>query len=201
MRLLIVGGQSLYWTIDQRALDETLRQALSEGEASGGSVVVTTSPRTPAAVRQRLADALGASPVPSMLAVPGRPPRYASLLDAASSIRVTADSVAMVSDAIWTAKPLALVPVKKTALGRVAMGLGDLISPSERVYPQDLRFFWRSLAKIGITETLAAPKTSTAQEMRRLIDRVQPILNAARAGLSSAEPQDGSQQTPRYRSA
>jgi hypothetical protein len=177
-RLIIVGGPNLYWKINEAALLGALREALADAEASGGSVLVTTSPRTPAALRRKIAQLLGASSAASLLAAPGQEPRYASLLEAADSIRITADSVAMVSDAIWTAKEMALVRISKSWLGGTAMAVMDLLRPGKPIHPQDLRFFWRALRKIGVTERLALPATPTREEMDRVLARVVPILEA-----------------------
>jgi hypothetical protein len=177
-RLIIVGGPNLYWKIDEAALLGTIREALADAEASGGSVLVTTSPRTPPPLRRKIAGLLGASSARSLLAAPGQPPPYACLLEAADSIRVTADSVAMISDAIWSAKEIALVRVSKRWLGGAAMAVMDLLGPGKPIHPQDLRFFWRALEKIGVTERLALPATPTSEEMDRVLVRVAPILEA-----------------------
>jgi hypothetical protein len=176
-RLLIVGGPSLYWTIDMDVLLRTLSDMLDEARANGGSVLVTTSPRTPLDVRDQIAKHLGRSEVPTLLAEPKRSPGYTSLLAGADSIRVTADSVAMVSDAIWTAKPVALLPVTKSWLGSLVMGVMDRIRPDQRLYPQDLRSFWQMLGDASVTERLALPRLSPDEEMRTILDRVRPILD------------------------
>lgn len=177
-RLIIVGGPNLYWKIDEAALLGTLREALADAEASGGSVLVTTSPRTPVPLRRKIAALLGSSSAASLLVAPGETPRYANLLEAADSIRITADSVAMVSDAIWTAKKIALVKVSKNWLGRAAMAVMDLLRPGKPIPPQDLRLFWRALEKIGVTERLALPATPTREEMDRVLARAGPVLEA-----------------------
>lgn len=177
-RLLIVGGPNLFWELDEAQLLGTLAAMLAETGADGGSVLVTTSPRTPKSVHEHIIRALETSTLPTLLAAPGEPPTYRNLLAAADSIRVTADSVAMVSDAIWTGKPMALVPVRMSALGRVAMGVIDRMTPRKRAYPQDLRLFWEALARIGIRigGGLAISSTTPAEETRRIMDRVRPIL-------------------------
>lgn len=175
--LLIVGGPSLYWTIDRDALLHRLSEILAEAKRSGGSVLVSSSPRTPDVVEREIAAMLSNSEVPAIHTWPGLAPHYSSLLEAADSILVTADSVAMISDAIWTGKPLGCVPVKKSALGRLAMGASDLLRPHHPVYPQDLRRFWRALAEMGIAQRPAVPKTSTRRELERVLARVRPIIN------------------------
>jgi hypothetical protein len=128
-------------------------------------------------IRQEIAALLDASDVPTLLAEPGRSPGHASLLAGAETILIAADSVAMISDAIWTGKPIALVPVAKSGLGRIAFGLNDRIRPGKRLYPQDLRFFWRALEDAGLSERLAIPKISTTQEMQTILERVRRLLD------------------------
>lgn len=184
--LLIVGGPTLFWTIDERALLETLGEMLATAAKESGSVLVTTSPRTPDRVRDAIVWELTASGVPSLLAQPRHAPAYAALLGAADTIRVTSDSVAMISDAIWTGRPVALVPVRKSPLGRVAIGVIERLHGGQRLYPRDLRFFWRGLAEIGVGEQLSLPRTSTDEQMRAVLERVQPILEAAAANAQHA---------------
>ena len=175
-RLLIVGGPTLYWNLDDSVLLRTLGQMLDEAAADGGSVLVTTSPRTPAPLALQIASMLETSKVPTLFARPGHQPPYASLLAAADSIRVTADSVSMLSDAIWTGKPAAVVPIAKSPLGDIAFELNDRLRPGSRIYPQDLRFFWRALADIGISDQLALPRTSTNEVMAAVTARISSIL-------------------------
>jgi hypothetical protein len=178
-RLLIVGGSTLYWMLDEPALLTALDAMLAKAAKKGGSVLVTTSPRTPPAITQAIDKSLDASRAPALLTAPRKSPRYASLLAAADSIWVTADSVSMVSDAIWTGKPVAIVPVEKSWLGLIAFRLMDRIRPGKRLYPQDLRFFWRALGEAGVSERLAIPKTSTNEEMRMILERARAILKSA----------------------
>jgi mitochondrial fission protein ELM1 len=175
-RLLIVGGPTLFWRLEREELLNRLRAMLDDARSDGGSVMVTTSPRTPRLLHQDIAETLDKSSVSSVLASPGKPPRLSSLLAAADTIAVTADSVAMVSDAIWTGKPIALIPVRKSPLGKVAFAVGDAFQRGRRIHPQDLRFFWRALSDIGISECLARPRTSTNEVMNMILDRVRPIL-------------------------
>lgn len=172
--LLIVGGPTLFWKLDEPLLLHTLSEMLKEAEKAPGSVLVTASPRTPKPLRESLRRTLEASSVPSLLASPGKPPRYPALLGGADSIRITADSVAMTSDAIWSGKPMALTPVVKSTLARLVMPLMDSLGLS--LYPQDLRRFWREIGKLGVTDRLAPVRASTSAEMRLILEHVKPIL-------------------------
>lgn len=175
-RLLIVGGPTLFWHLNEAALLRRLSSMIDEARTSDGSLLVTTSPRTPPGLAAAMATALASSGVPFVLAEPGKRPSLSSLLAAADTIAVTADSVSMVSDAIWTGKAVELVPVGKSGLGKLAFTLNDFIRQGRRLYPQDLRFFWRGLADIGVSEQLATPGCSTGETMRTIMDRVEQVL-------------------------
>ncbi|MFL5238679.1 MAG: ELM1/GtrOC1 family putative glycosyltransferase [Rhizomicrobium sp.] len=176
-RLLIVGGPNLYWRIDEPLLLQTLAAMLDEGRKQNGSVLVTTSPRTPAPLQRALANMLEGADVPTLLTGPGGAPTLAQLLAAADSIRVTADSVAMVSDAIWTGKPVALVRIAMSRLGRTVLGIMDRVRASRPVHPQDLRFFWRELAAIGVTDRLSSPRGRTQEQVSRIRHRIEAVLD------------------------
>ena len=61
----------------------------------------------------------------------------------------------------------------------------EQVRPGVRVYPQDLRYFWRALAELGINDRLATPRTSTAEVMQAVLERTRavtdPIVSAASA--------------------
>jgi mitochondrial fission protein ELM1 len=150
---------------------------VKESALDGGSLLVTTSPRTPPMLGRKIGEMLASADAPTLFAAPNESPSYLSLLEAADSIRVTADSVSMVSDAIWMGKPLALVPVVKSPMGRAYMTTMDRLRPGRPVYPQDLRFFWQALAEIGIGTELATAKASTDEELRKVLRRIEPLLS------------------------
>lgn len=189
-RLLLVGGPNLYWRIDEPRLLGVLRDMLEEAEKSGGSVLVTISPRTPGRLKLAIAQALDKSNAPTLLSAPGNRPTYPSLLESADSMLVTADSVSMISDAIWTGKPLAIVPVAKSAVGRVAMALSDWVRPGRRLYPQDLRFFWRALDEMGVNTRPAIPRLSGQEEIHRVLDRIRPLLRICNDGENGGRGKD-----------
>ncbi|MEO8547218.1 MAG: ELM1/GtrOC1 family putative glycosyltransferase [Sphingomicrobium sp.] len=164
-RLLILGGPTLYWTLDKRDVLAALSHLLEAAARDGGSVLVVGSPRTPAAVLGAVRQALIGTRAPAMLVPSEGPPSYPALLAAADTIFVTADSVAMVSDAIVTAKPVGLLPIRATLVGRTTMGLADRLWPGRRVYPRDLRFFWVALEKNGHAGTLEKPSAAALPDL------------------------------------
>ena len=179
-RLLVIGGPTLYWKLDRPQLLQRLSMMLDEARHGRGSVLVTTSPRTPPRLQEEIAAILEGSEVPNLLAKPKGSPSYASLLAGADSIHVTADSVSMISDAIWTGKPVAVVPVAKSMFARLAFVIADAFCPGRRIYPQDLRFFWSALREGGVTEQLAIPRFSTADERQMVLDRSSAVMRRNR---------------------
>jgi mitochondrial fission protein ELM1 len=180
-RLVAVGGPTLFWNLDESRLLTEINGLLESALSDGGSVMVTSSARTPPGVSSLIDEMLAKSAAPSLFARPRQPPSYASLLGAADSIHVTADSVSMISDAIWSGKPFAVIPVVHSKLGRAAFALNDRVRPGSRVYPQDLRFFWQSLAKIGVGEHLSVPSISAATLFEEVMQRVRPVVHRAAA--------------------
>jgi hypothetical protein len=99
------------------------------------------------------------------------------LLAKADAIFVTADSVAMVSDAILTGKPVGLLPVRPTMLGRAYMRLSDLLWPARRIFPRDLRYFWAELDERGLVGTLEQPRGGSVPDLAGMVaERVKSHL-------------------------
>jgi mitochondrial fission protein ELM1 len=149
-RLLILGGPTLYWRLSPKTVGRALDDLLAKAKAHGGSVVVIGSPRTPRRLLLKAQERVRSVQVPATLVPVGGSPPYAELLEWADTISVTADSVAMVSDAISTGKPVELVPIQPTGAGWAVMALMDRVRPSEHAPPHDLRAFWRALKERGL---------------------------------------------------
>ena len=175
-RLLIVGGPTSYWTLDETALRRTLASLVEQARREG-SLLVTTSPRTPATLTDEIARTLTSAKVPFVLGVPGGEPRYGELLAAADEILVTADSVAMVSDAIWTGKPVGMLPLKDSTGGLIAGKALDLLSPGRPRYPRDLRYFWRGLSELGLSEVPGLPNVDLSECKARIIRRALSVID------------------------
>jgi mitochondrial fission protein ELM1 len=179
-RLLIVGGPTLYWELDEAAVLGTLAQMIAQANEGRGSVLVTTSARTPVALRREIEAALATHEAPALVAEPGAPPAYRDLLAAADEIHVTADSVSMISDAIWVRKPLTIIPIRKSAFGTVVFAGMDRLRPATHVYPQDLRFFWQALEDVSVRDRTDEVLRSILERCRAVIDRCRPGEGEAR---------------------
>jgi mitochondrial fission protein ELM1 len=176
-RLFLIGGPTLYWQLPVEKMVAAVGEVIDAAAREGGSIVAVGSPRTPAELLTAIREKLESAAVP-FLFVPGDgPPAYAALVAGADSIFVTADSVAMVADAVTTGKPVGLVPIARSGLGRFVMALMDRLRPGKRLFPRDLRFFWAALEEHGFAGTIDGPKASRppdyskmiAEEVRRLL--------------------------------
>ncbi len=188
-RLLLVGGPTLYWQLPVDRMVAAVRYLLTVALSKGGSILAVGSPRTPVELLSQIRETLEASSVPFLFEPGDGPPAYPALIDAADEIFVTADSVAMVADAVTTGKPVGLVPIAKTGLGEFVMSVMDRVRPGQRLYPRDLRFFWAALEKEGFAGTLERPKACNPPDYAHLIaERVRRLLESppqATAGRDS----------------
>jgi mitochondrial fission protein ELM1 len=117
-------------------------------------------------------------------------PSYREMIETADEIYVTADSVAMVADAVMTRKPVGIVPIAKSRLGRIVIRAADRLRPGRRLFPRDLRFFWASLRDHGFGGTLKEPVASDPPDFTaRIAERVRQLLELppepAKAGRDS----------------
>ena len=177
-RLLIIGGPTFYWHLDANIVRHGVALLIEEARRDGGSVLATTSPRTPTPIGVEIAEIIGASGVPFSLGAPGKTPHYRSMLAAADSIMVTADSVAMVSDAIWTGKPVGMLPLTPSQSGKIFGAIMDIIRPGRPRYPRDLRYFWRGLSELGLGAQPRLPSTNPAEWKHRVLDRARVVIES-----------------------
>jgi hypothetical protein len=176
-RLFLIGGPTLYWELPVDQMSAVVRQLLDAAKRDGGSVLAVGSPRTPIEVLDAVRQTLEGSDVPFLFEPGDGPPAYRAVVESADQIFVTADSVAMTADAVTTGKPVGLLPVGKSGLGRFVIGVMDWLRPGQRVRPRDLRFFWAALKKEGFGGTLHAPLASNAPDYAKLVaERVRRLL-------------------------
>lgn len=145
-RLLLIGGDTFMWRLAPR----TVAGAASI-LARDGSVIAVSSGRTGKALMDSVAEALKGR---EHGLVWGRFPRYPVLLADADEIHVSADSVAMISDAVVTGKPVGLVLPEKTASGRLFY---DLARVGVRVPIRDVQRFWTCILEQGLAGTPERP--------------------------------------------
>jgi hypothetical protein len=79
-----------------------------------------------------------------------------------------------------TRKPVGIVPIARSALGRAVMAVTDRVRPGKRLYPRDLRFFWASLKEHGFGGTIDAPRASDPPDFTaEIAARVRRLLELA----------------------
>jgi mitochondrial fission protein ELM1 len=179
-RVFLIGGPTLYWRLPVNRIIRSARRLLHAAEWAGGSVIAVGSPRTPPELLMIVENALQGSSVPVLIPPMEGPPSYAALIECADEIHVTADSVAMVADAVNTGKPVGIVPIENSRLGRYVMGFADWVRPGKRVFPRDLRFFWESLAEHGFGGSIDVPSASTPPDFtEQIARRVRQLLALA----------------------
>jgi uncharacterized protein len=176
-RLFLIGGPTLYWQLPVDRMVAAVRELLRSAMLNGGSVLAVGSPRSPVDLLTEIRSTLESSSVPFLFAPSEGPPAYPALIESADEIYVTADSVAMVADAVNTRKPMGLVPIAKSALGRAVMAVTDRVRPGKRLYPRDLRFFWASLKEHGFAGTIHAPRASDPPDFTaEIASRIRRLL-------------------------
>jgi mitochondrial fission protein ELM1 len=190
-RLFVIGGPTLYWELPEAQMLAALRRLIEIAERGGGSVLAIGSPRTPQRLLNAVAVELGRAKVDAFIAPREGKPSYRAMIEAADQIHVTADSVAMVADAVNTRKPVGIVPISKSPLGRMVMAVADRVRPRKRLFPRDLRFFWAALEEHGFGGTIDGPLASdppdfTAEIARRVRQLLELPPQPARAARDNA---------------
>ena len=176
-RLLILGGPTLFWRLEVETVITALKWLVTAASTDGGSVIAVSSPRTPKALLDEVRRGLAKANVPTLVAPVSGPPSYPSLLATADQLFVTADSVAMASDAIATRKPVGLIPIAPTAVGRA---YSAMLPAGTRMRPRDLRFFWKRLHQDELVGTVDAPRAGAPPDINSIVAmRVRELLSSA----------------------
>ena len=176
-RLILVGGPTLYWDLPVRRVERAVRRLLRSAAWEGGSVIAVASPRTPPEAVEAISNPPDDASAPFLFVPTQGPPAYAALIDAADRIYVTADSVAMIADAVMTGKPVGIIPIAKSGLGKAATVISDVLRPEKRLFPRDLRFFWAALSELGYGGTIDEPRASEPPDYTAAIaERVRRLL-------------------------
>ncbi len=145
--LVSLGGTTRYWTLSEADVASAVKRLSEKASASGGSLIVVSSPRTPIVLLKTII-----ATVPGCHVIADGSVRYPVLLADADEHYVTADSVSMISEALLTGRPVGLIPVELDEEG--AHDLGTVGFSSSR---RDIRRFWRDLESRGLLGTIDKP--------------------------------------------
>jgi hypothetical protein len=159
--LVSLGGKTRYWHLPEAQIVDGVERLAQRAAASGGSLIVATSPRTTAEVGTSIERAL--SNRPNCRIISDGSVRYPVLLHDADEHFVTGDSVSMISEAILTGRPVGLIPVELDAEGRKALG-SESFSSSVR----DVRRVWAELQASGLLGTIDEPIAGKIEDPVRI---------------------------------
>jgi len=150
--LLSLGGPSAMWQLDNAALRLAVTKLRRRVEATGGTLIIVGSPRTPADAWQVVRQTVDGSSCVTVIA--DNEIRYPVLLADADEQYVTADSVSMISEAVMTGKPVGLINVEPDRRGRRRIRG----RPPEATEVRDPRRFWQDVEQLGLVGTVDQPK-------------------------------------------
>lgn len=171
-RLLVLGGPNKHWFVDAEDAASAARTLMQRSEGDDGTVIAIGSPRTRSDVIEALEQQLQGS---RHLFVRGPMPRYRSLLEDADEIHVTADSVSMISEAVFTGKPVGVVPIRQNPRGkrREPFQRFGLLGPPR----PNLRAVWASLEENGLAGTLEQPRAAgVSNPVNKAVEAVLNLL-------------------------
>jgi hypothetical protein len=177
LRLIAVGGPARYWALDHEALHRAIH-TLQQKEPSG-SLIVATSHRTRPRTRALLDELLNGSHE----AIVDDFPRFGVLLAAADEIYVTADSVSMISEAVFTGKPVGTIAIRRSLRGLLNHWLWE--RPTGHASPPNFVKFWAMLARDRLVGTVDVPLAS------QVCDTVDAAADAVRSIMASGDIVDG----------
>jgi mitochondrial fission protein ELM1 len=175
-RLMVIGGSTRNWEMVAESIAAAARTLIRRSEGDGGTVIAIDSPRTDPAVLDAVRMAIGQD---RHRMVDGPVPRYVTLLSDADEIYVSADSVSMLSEAVFTGKPVGMIPIRLSRRGRWHYRLSEagLIGPPFR----DLRKVWDRLRQDQLIGSVDAPVAGIVS------DPVKIAVAAVRRLLSDVE--------------
>ncbi len=176
-RLMVLGGNTKLWRIKLADIVAAAYRLVERSEADGGTMIVVGSQRTSPAIIDAIKQSFAGT---RHFLAEGNMPRYATLLDDADEIHVTADSVSMLSEAVFTQKPVGMIPIRPTLRGWLWYLISDLglIKPP----PGNLRNIWSTLTERVLIGTLDVPVAGNAQDpIEQAVAMVRPLLSLERS--------------------
>ena len=172
-RLLILGGPNKHWFVSVEDATKAACALIRRCTKDGGTLIAIGSPRT----EPEVIDAVKALIVKTPHRFASGPmPRYRALLDDADEIYLTADSVSMLSEAVFTGKPVGMIPVRLSPWGVIEHGLYEagLTKPPKPNLPT----VWARLKADKLVGTLDRPRAGKAQNpVSKAVGAVLKLLN------------------------
>jgi uncharacterized protein len=182
---VLVGGTRPPYRFHARAVNALARHANGLAERLGGSLLVTTSPRTGSAQASALAKAI-TRPAHCNLWQPGADNAHHAILALADRFIVTGDSVSMLAEACRTGRPVAICELPRHGLYAAwsgERGLGRLLARSGLVSPpRDPQAVVRRLVEERYAARLGDPEPASfvpvPDERGRIVAAIKTLMAA-----------------------
>ena len=142
---VVVGGDSGPFTFGPKAASRLGREASELAASRGGSLLVTTSARTRDSAVDALRRNIGVPHYFYRWRAQDRENPYLGMLACADRVIVTGDSIAMLSEACATAKPVQIFDIGGMRAG--ASKVDRDFRPGAVLYAALLRWFWAPLSR------------------------------------------------------
>lgn len=171
--LLMLGGATRHWSMRPRSIAEKAAALAHRAERAGGALIVARSARTSEDLLEAIEERLEGAGC-EWRVVRSDFPRFQLLLEDGDFLFPTADSVSMISESAITHRPVGIVPIEMSWMGRLALGR----EVSETSPQRDLRRFWQHVLGEKLAGTMEKPLASkianpviaAAAEVRSLVE-------------------------------
>ena len=181
---VLVGGDSGSYRVGA-ASTQRLIAACHKATADGGSVLVTTSPRTPEAVGRALQDALPERGYFYAFARDDPDNPYAALLAFADRFVVTGESASLIAEAAAMERPVEVVPVEERPLagllvrGHRALKRSPLGPLLDRLCARGLWVPPRDLEALHSAFVARGQAGSGEAELETVLERIREVVRGA----------------------
>lgn len=166
--VVLIGGSVPPDRLDKRAVTQIAQAALSEARASGGSLIVLTSPRTGRSCEEDLRRLLHAADLLQLWTTMTGPNLYGAVLAEGDRFAVTSDSVSMTVEAINTGKPVAVFILPQRT--PVAMRISSALNRSAGLAVSRPAQIWQLVSVLFKSGILEAP-ANRLDFYRELVNR------------------------------
>lgn len=188
---LLIGGPSGSYRLDQMTVRRIAATAATEARRCGGSLLVSTAPRTPQAAVSTLINTID---VPCHIyrwdhRRTGEENPYLGYLALADRILVTGESVSMLAEACSTGKPVQVLPLPKRAgsrwlekvfCGRLQPLVAHLTERGILTPPRNIEAIYANLVRCGAARwengELLITNTSAERRLAWAVNRVCQLL-------------------------
>ncbi|MDN5850880.1 MAG: mitochondrial fission ELM1 family protein, partial [Nitrococcus sp.] len=199
---LLVGGNSSSYTLDAVTARRLGREASGYAREAGGTLLITTSPRTPPEAMQELFEAVDCPAFRHAWRPQDPDNPYLGFLQLADRFIVTADSASLVIEACGTGKPVAVFYWPSRHRRRDHHGGGGGLQSAQRRWrhkvfdgfvnwglikpARDFTAYYRVLEEHGLITAFGQERMSRARQplddMERAVARIRQLMSSRFAG-------------------